>query len=104
MRHVIIQCSMAQNFKANGTNGYCNNLKRNQKSFEMYIFMKSRSNNSNKAENPMFEAKTVMNYSSMETGCELCLQRLRYKSTEKLFKKTKAQKPKIVFENGCFKK
>ena len=47
----------------------------------------------------MFETKTVINYSSLETLCDLCLQRLSYKSTEKLFKKDKAQKPKIIFEN-----
>ena len=36
--------------------------------------MKSR-NSSNKAEKQMFEAKFVTNYSSLETGCDLCLQR-----------------------------
>ena len=61
--------------------------------------MESRSNNSNKAEKQMFEAKTVINYSSHEKGCDLCLQRLSYKSTEKLLKKDKAQKPEIIFGN-----
>ena len=37
--------------------------------------MKSRSNNSNKTEKQMFEAKTVIIYNSLETGCDLCLQR-----------------------------
>ena len=36
LRNVIFQCSIAQNFKANGTNDKCNSLKRKQKSFEMY--------------------------------------------------------------------
>ena len=30
--------------------------------------MKSRSNSNNKAKKQMFEAKTVINYSSLETG------------------------------------
>ena len=66
--------------------------------------MKSRSNNSNKAEKKMFEAKTVINYISLETGCDLCLQRLSYNLTGKIFKKNKAQKPKIIFENRYFQK
>ena len=37
--------------------------------------MKSRRNNSNKAEKQMFEAKIVINYNSLETGCDVCLQR-----------------------------
>ena len=45
----------------------------------------------------MFEAKIVINYSSLETGCDLCLQRLRYKSAEKLFKKDEAQKKTNLF-------
>ena len=61
--------------------------------------MKSRSNNSYRAEKQMFEAKIVLNHSSLETGCCLRLRRLSYKSTEKLFIKDKAQKPKIIFEN-----
>ena len=36
--------------------------------------MKSRSNNSIKAVKQSREAKTVINYSSLETGCDLCLQ------------------------------
>ena len=55
--------------------------------------MKSRSNSCNKAEKQKFEATTVINYSSLETGCALCLQRLSSKSIEKLFLKDKAQKP-----------
>ena len=66
--------------------------------------MKSRSNNSNKAEKQMFEANNLINYSSMETGCGLWLKRLRYKSTEKLFEKDKAQKRKIIYENRYFQK
>ena len=61
-------------------------------------------NDSNKAKQLMFEAKTVIDYRSLETGCDLCLQRLSYKSTEKLFQKDKAQKPNIVFENRYFQK
>ena len=64
--------------------------------------MKSCGYNSNKAEKQMFEAKTVKRCSSLETGCDLCLQRLSYKSIEKLFKKYKAQKTKIISENRCF--
>ena len=66
--------------------------------------MKSRSNNSNKAEQKKFEAETVMNHSSLEMGLDMCLQRLSYKSTEKLFKKNNAQKPKIILENSYFQK
>ena len=66
--------------------------------------MKSRSNNSNKAENQMFEAKTVINYRSLETGCDLRLQKLSYKSIERLFIKYKAQKHKIILENRYFQK
>ena len=47
--------------------------------------MKSRSNNSFKAEKQIFGSKTVIDYSLLETDCGLCLQRLRYKSIEKLF-------------------
>ena len=56
--------------------------------------MKSRSNNSNKAEKQMIEAKTVINHSLMKTGCDLSLQRLSYNSIEKLFKYTKLKNPK----------
>ena len=67
--HVIIQCSIAQNFKTNGINDYCFNLKRNQKSFGMYKYLKiwhfhsnikPRSNRKNKAEKNMFEAQTFI--------------------------------------------
>ena len=68
--------------------------------------MKSRSKNSIKAKKQMFAAKNVINYSSLETGSDLCLQWLnyKYKSIEKLFKKYKAQKPKIVLETRYFNK
>ena len=46
----------------------------------------------------MIEAKTVVNYSSAETGCDMCLQGLIYKSTENLIKK-EAEKLKFIFEN-----
>ena len=61
------------------------------------FFIKSRSNSSNKAEKQMFEAKTVINYSSLKTSCDLCLQRLSYKSTEKVLKKTKLKNPNFIF-------
>ena len=53
----------------------------------------------------MSKAKTVMeiNYSSLETGRELCLQRLSYKMTEKLFKKDEAQKPIKFLKTNIFK-
>ena len=35
--------------------------------------MTTRSNHSNKAETQIFEAETVINYSSQKTGCDLCL-------------------------------
>ena len=69
--------------------------------------MKSRSNSSNKAEKQVCEVKTVIKikYSSLKTGCDLCLERLSYKTTKKLFKKTdKAQKPKYVFKKPIFSK
>ena len=50
----------------------------------------------------MFEAKTIIKYSSLETGCDLCLQRLSYKSIENYLKKYKAQKPKFILENSFF--
>ena len=65
--------------------------------------MRPRSNSSNKAGKRIIEAKTVRNYSSPEMGCDLCLLRLSYKSTEKLFKKAETKKPKFVFENNFFK-
>ena len=37
-------------------------------------------------------------------GCDLCLQRLSYESTEKIFKKDEAQTPKFIFENKRFQK
>ena len=64
--------------------------------------MKSRSNSSNKAEVQMFEQNCNRDYiySSLEMSCELfytlCLQRLCYKSTEKLFKK-RSSKTQICF-------
>ena len=48
--------------------------------------MKSCINSSNKAENQMFETNIVTNCSPLETGCDMCLLRLSYKSAEKLFK------------------
>ena len=56
--------------------------------------MRTRSNSSDKAEKQKFEAKTVIIYSSLETGSDLCLQGLSYKkqSTKKLFKKDEAKK------------
>ena len=65
--------------------------------------MRSGSSSSNKARKQINDAKTVIIISSMETGCYLCLQRLSYKSTEKLFKKDLAQKPKFIFKNIFFK-
>ena len=66
--------------------------------------MKSRRNNSNKAEKQMFKAAIIIHYSSLETGCDLSLRKLSYTSTKKLLKKYKAQKPKIIFENRYFQK
>ena len=60
-------------------------------------------NNSNKAEQLMFEAKSVTDYSSLERGCDQRLQRLSYKSTEKLFKKDKAQKPTLFLKTDILK-
>ena len=48
--------------------------------------MKSRNNNINKAQKQMFEVKSVISYSLLETGCDLCLQRLSYKPIEKILK------------------
>ena len=64
--------------------------------------MKFRSKKIDKAEKQMLEAKTVINYSSLETGCDLCLQRLSCKSIEKLFKKYKAQNPKLFQKTDIF--
>ena len=61
--------------------------------------MKSRSN---KAEKKMSEAKTVINYRSLETGCDLCLQRLSYKSSENYLKKTKLKDPKLFLKTDIF--
>ena len=65
--------------------------------------MKSGSISGHRAGKQMFETKIFKNFSSLETGCELCLQRLSYKSTEKLFEEDKAQKPKFIFENENFR-
>ena len=65
LRHTRNQSSIAQNFKANGTDDYCNKPKRKQKSSKMYKYlqtsniMKSRSKRSKKAEEQKFEAKTI---------------------------------------------
>ena len=66
--------------------------------------MKSRSNNCNKAEKQMFEAKTVIKYSSLETGFDLCLQRLSYKSTEKrLITRKKLKNLKLFVKTDILK-
>ena len=69
-------------------------------------FLKSRSNSCNKAENKCLKLKLFygLRYSSLETVCDLCLKTLTYKSTEELFKKDEAQKPKFIFENNLFQK
>ena len=41
LKHVIIHCSIAQIFKANGIYDYCHKLKRKQKSYKMYKYKKS---------------------------------------------------------------
>ena len=58
-----------------------------------------RSNSSSKAGKQIIEVKA-----SLETGCALCLQKLSYKSTEKLIKKDEARKPKLIFVNNFFQK
>ena len=67
--------------------------------------MKSRSNNSNKAEKQRFEKKQSkrLNYISLDTGCDLCLQGLNYKSTEKYSKKTKLINPNLFLKTNIFK-
>ena len=47
--------------------------------------MKSRSKSSKKAEEQKFGAKTFtgVNYSSLQTGCDLCLHRVNYNLTKK---------------------
>ena len=62
--------------------------------------MTSGSNSNNKAEKKCLELKPLykLNYSSLGTGCDPCLQRLSYKSTEKLFKKVTKLKNPNVFE------
>ena len=57
--------------------------------------MRSRRNASNKGRKKINEAKTVISYSSLATGCDPCLQRLSYKSIENLFEKTKHKNPKL---------
>ena len=66
--------------------------------------MRSCSNRSNKTRKQTIEAKTGISYSSLETGCDLCLQRLSYKSSEKLIKKDEAQTPKSIFKNSFVQK
>ena len=58
--------------------------------------MKSR-NSSNKAKKQIFEAKFViiLNCSSLETVCDLCVQRLSYKSTEIYLKKRRSSKTRF---------
>ena len=73
-RHVINQCSIVQNFEANCINDYCYNLKRNQRAFEMYKYMKTyhsvqfRCNSGSKAEKQMFKAKFVVQIKLQLTG------------------------------------
>ena len=54
----------------------------------------------------MSKTKAVMkiNNSSLETGCDVCLQRLSYKSTKKINKNEEAQKPNYVFQKKHFQK
>ena len=47
--------------------------------------MKSCSNSSNKAVKQTVETKTVIDFSTLETVCDLSIQRRRYKMTEKRF-------------------
>ena len=56
--------------------------------------MKSRSK---KPRNESLNPKMLqgLNYSSLQTGCDMCLQRLNYNLTN-LLKNDKAQKPKFV--------
>ena len=67
--------------------------------------MKCRSNSSNKAKKQWLKLKLVqrLNYSSLEKGFDLSLQRLSYRSTEKNLKMAKLKNPN-VFENKCFQK
>ena len=64
-RHVTIQCSIAENFKANGTKDFCYKLKTKQisklyKHKKLKHSLKSRSSSGNKAEKQMLEAKTIV--------------------------------------------
>ena len=68
--------------------------------------MKSLRNSSNQAAKKILKLKPLnrLNYSSLETGCDLCLQSLRYKLTEKVFKEDEAQQTKFNFESKYFQK
>ena len=66
MKQVIIQCSIAQKFKGNGTYNYCINEKQNKnptkctntkKSRMLYDFCRK---SSNKADKQMSEAETII--------------------------------------------
>ena len=65
--------------------------------------MKSLCNNCDKAEKQLFEAKTVINYSSLGTGCDLCLQRVSYKSAKNYLKMTKLKNPNLFLKTDNFK-
>ena len=64
--------------------------------------MRFHSNSSNKDGKQIVEAKVFIIFSSLETGCDLCLQRLSNKSTEKLLKKTKLKNPNLFWKSNYF--
>ena len=67
-------------------------------------FMESRSNSS-RPRNKRLELEPLWrtNYSSLETGCDLSLQRLSYKSTENDFKKFQSSKIQTLLKTNIFK-
>ena len=91
--HNRIQSSIAQNFKANGTYDYWYKPKRKQKSSKMYKYIKIWNilwsvvvKVSKKPRNENLKLKLLQGliYSSLQTGCDQCLQTLNYNLTKKL--------------------
>ena len=93
LRPVIFHSAIAQNFKASGTYDYCYKPKIKQKSSKMYKYIKIskilRSLVVKVVKKPTKSLKLKvlqgLIYSSLQMGCDLCLPRLNYNSTKKLF-------------------
>ena len=103
---ITIQCLIAKIFKAYGTYDYCYKLKRKQKYFKMYKYIKISNILWNlvatvvtKPRNKCLNLNLLwrLNYSSLETGCYWCSQTELQIERKTIWKNDEAQKPHIRF-------